>query len=211
VLSGWLSARRVAAARPLLRGTVLDWGCGALAPLAGVVPPERYLGVDTNPESVASAARRHPNHRFVPVAPAPTGPSGGGGPHANSFPDRASPGITGITGITGTFTTVVSLAVIEHVTDPAGFMAVLASRVAPEGVLVVSTPHPRFEWVHTAAAQLRLASPHAHDDHESLLAPGELVALASAAGLTPEAPRRFLAGMNQLLVAHRPGDGSGRT
>jgi len=195
----------VAAARPHLRGTVLDWGCGALAPLAGVVPPDRYLGVDANPGSVTSASRHHPDHRFVPVPPAPAGPPPGDGPATSGTPGGVPPGPE------GTFTTVVSLAVIEHVADPAGFMAGLAAHVEPGGVLVVSTPHPRFEWVHTAAAKLRLASPHAHDDHESLLAPDELVELASASGLTPEAPRRFLAGMNQLLVAHRPGDDADRT
>ncbi len=85
----------------------------------------------------------------------------------------------------GTFDLVTSLEVIEHVTDPAGFVAGLARALAPGGVLVLSTPN------RTALSRLALITlaegtgtiPRGTHDWNKFLTPGDLTPLVEAAGL----------------------------
>jgi SAM-dependent methyltransferase len=42
----------------------LELACGG-GNLAGVFPPERYLGLDVTPERVVAAAAAHPDHTFI--------------------------------------------------------------------------------------------------------------------------------------------------
>jgi len=155
---------------------VLDFGCG-VGELARIVAAPDYVGVDVDAESLDLARGRFPQHRFL--AP-------------GDLPGEER------------FDTVVALAVVEHAQDPAGLVARLAGALAPAGRLVLTTPHPVFEPVHDVAARLGLASRDANEDHEALLRISELEGACTAAGLEAVAARRFLAGMNQLVVAQRP-------
>jgi len=174
-LSPWLREQRLRAAKPYLRGNVLDFGCGSGA-LASIVRPDEYLGYDRDPESVAKARALYPNHRFEFEPPAAS----------------------------GNFTTVVCLAVIEHVADPVDFVRTLATYLRRDGLIVLSTPHPYFEWIHTLGARVGLFSHAAHEEHESLLDKSRLSEVATAAGLALKDYRRFLGGANQLAtLGHR--------
>jgi len=51
LLSPFLQTQRIAAARPFLRGSVLDVGCGS-GDLAAYVPPWCYLEVHKNDTSI---------------------------------------------------------------------------------------------------------------------------------------------------------------
>lgn len=153
---------------------MLDFGCGVGA-LANFVPTDRYLGTDHDQESLNLSRAAHPDHQFcVPSA------------------------------VDGTFDTVVALAVLEHAADPVAFVARLAEHVAPDGTLVLTTPNPAFERVHQLAVRFRLASREADEDHEEMLDLPATTALVTNAGLTVSIARRFLAGMNQLVVAQKP-------
>lgn len=176
VLSPWLRSRRLAAARPYLRGRVLDVGCGVGA-LAADVAPVSYLGVDADPESLRVAQGRHPGHRFERLLDA----AGGG------------------------WDTVVALALIEHVEEPAALLAELAARLHPGGRLVLTTPHPRLRRAHEFGARVGLFSREAAEEHTALLDEPSLRDLHGAAGLRVVVYRRFLGGANQLLVATRTG------
>jgi len=175
LLTPYLQARRIAVARPFLAGRVLDVGCN-VGSLAELVPPDRYVGVDIDDEILAEARREHPEHRFADV-------------------DDVDP--------SERFDTVVSLAVIEHVSDPEDWLRRWSALVAPGGRVVLTTPHARWEPLHGFAAKLRLTSVEAHDDHESVLDRPALERLVEAVGLKLAVYRRFLAGMNQLVVAER--------
>ena len=75
--------------------------------------------------------------------------------------------------------------VIEHVTDPAAFVAALARLLAPGGLMVLSTPN------RTPASKLGLITigeglgmvPKGTHDWRKFLTPDELAAHANAAGL----------------------------
>jgi 2-polyprenyl-6-hydroxyphenyl methylase/3-demethylubiquinone-9 3-methyltransferase len=75
--------------------------------------------------------------------------------------------------------------VIEHVTDPAVFVAELAARLKPEGLMILSTPN------RTAASKLFLVEaaerlgqvPRGTHDWDKFLTPEEVTALLADAGL----------------------------
>ena len=178
LLSPWLRNKRIEAARPHLRGKVLDVGCGSGA-LARHVAARNYVGVDIDRDSLAIAIAAFPEHEFRDTLP----------------------------GADAGFDTIVSLAVIEHVPDPAGFLASLAKRLhsGPDSRIVVTTPRPSVDWVHTAGSAIGLFSGHANEEHEELLDRAELEQAATKSGLELESYSRFLFGANQLAIFRHPG------
>jgi 2-polyprenyl-6-hydroxyphenyl methylase / 3-demethylubiquinone-9 3-methyltransferase len=149
--------------KPLAGKTVLDVGCGAglmcepLARLGG-----RVTGVDAAPENTAVAAAHAAgqglaiDYRCADVAVLP-----------------------------GTFDLVTSMEVIEHVSDPAAFITALAARLAPSGLMILSTPN------RTPLSRLALITvgeglgqiPKGTHDWNKFLTPDELTALLEAAGM----------------------------
>jgi SAM-dependent methyltransferase len=174
LLSPFLRRQRLAAVRPWLRGTVFDFGCGSGA-LAELLGPENYCGYDIDTSSLAKARALHPRHRFVDAVPAQA-----------------------------VFDTVVSLAVIEHCKDPAAFLRDLVTLARPGGSVVLTTPHPAFEFIHDLGARAGMFSHDASEEHEVLLDREALHGLAAAQSLPVLAYRRFLFGANQLFVLRRP-------
>ncbi|MEJ5370241.1 MAG: class I SAM-dependent methyltransferase [Bryobacteraceae bacterium] len=170
VFSPFLRSRRIRAALPFLRGRVLDFGCGAGA-LAAHVPPDRYAGVDRDAAALEEARRRFPHHRFLTELPAGE-----------------------------LFDTIAALAVVEHMRDPAGWLEHLRSWLAPEGRIVLTTPHPAFRRIHETGARFGWFSQEAADEHEEMLDRAALVRVAAAASLRMTLYRRFLFGANQLAV-----------
>lgn len=170
ILSPFLREKRLAAVRPHLSGAVLDFGCGVGA-LAPFCAQETYLGVDRDEESIRLARRQNPGYRF-----------------ATELPES------------GTFDTIVSLAVIEHIPDPGKLLARLRTLLVPGGRLVLTTPHPAFEWVHELGAKLGLCSADAAEEHETLLDATAMRKLAEQNALRLVTSQRFLFGVNQLFV-----------
>ena len=103
---------------PLAGKTALDVGCGAgllTEPLARL--GARVTGIDASPEVIA-VARRHASAVGLEIDY-----------EAGDVQDLESQ-----------FDLVTSLEVIEHVADPAVFLRALAARLAPNGLLILSTP-----------------------------------------------------------------------
>jgi hypothetical protein len=73
----------------------------------------------------------------------------------------------------------------------------------PSGRIVLTTPHPSFEWVHTLGARLGLFSQEAHEDHEHLIDAAGIAELAGRMSLRVVKAKRFLLGANQLFVLAR--------
>ncbi|WP_221794891.1 bifunctional 2-polyprenyl-6-hydroxyphenol methylase/3-demethylubiquinol 3-O-methyltransferase UbiG [Aquisediminimonas sediminicola] len=104
---------------PLSGKTVLDAGCGAgllcepLARLGGNV-----TGLDAAPENIA-VAKAH------------------AAPQSLAIDYRCGE----VAALDGQFDLVTSMEVIEHVTDPDAFITALAARLAPHGLMILSTPN----------------------------------------------------------------------
>ena len=149
--------------RPIEGKSALDVGCGAgllaepLARLGGAV-----TAVDAAPE-------------LIEVAKA----------HA------AGQGLTidyracGVEEIEGQFDLITAMEVIEHVVDPAAFVASLAALLAPDGLLILSTPN-RTQWSKLLTITIGEglgAVPKGTHEFEKFIDPDAMKALLARAGL----------------------------
>jgi 2-polyprenyl-6-hydroxyphenyl methylase / 3-demethylubiquinone-9 3-methyltransferase len=149
---------------PLAGMSALDVGCGAgllCEPLARM--GASVTGVDAAPENI-EAAKAHAALSGLAID--------------YRAGEIAAQGL-------GTFDVVSSMEVIEHVTDPAAFVAELARHLKPDGLMLLSTPN------RTAASRLFLVEaaerlgqvPRGTHDWDQFLTPEELTALLHDAGL----------------------------
>jgi 2-polyprenyl-3-methyl-5-hydroxy-6-metoxy-1,4-benzoquinol methylase len=138
--------------------------------LATICNPDSYFGYDVDPLKIAWAREHYPGYQFEA-----------------ELPESAR------------FDTVVALAFIEHV-EPDPFLKQMSSMLDEHGRMVLTTPHPAFEWVHTLGARARLFSMDARDDHEALISASAMKQTAERNSLELTVSRRFLFGANQLFV-----------
>jgi len=149
---------------PLAGKTALDVGCGAgllAEPLARL--GAKVTGLDAAPENIG-AARAHAAAMGLDVEYVAGG--------IEDQPGRR-------------FDLVTSMEVIEHVSNPAAFVAGLAEALAPGGLMILSTPN------RTALSRLAMitlgegsgAIPRGTHDWQQFLTPAELTALLESAGL----------------------------
>ena len=173
LLSPYLKKKRLQAAASHLQGRVLDFGCGS-GGLAEFVQPDMYLGVDMDEISIQQAKRKHPLHTFVQKIPADA----------------------------GKFEAIVALAVIEHVEKPAAFLVYLKGYLSdsPSARMVITTPHPLVDWVHTVGSRIGLFSRHANEEHKDLLGLTQLRKTGATALLEMANYGRFLFGANQIAI-----------
>jgi 2-polyprenyl-6-hydroxyphenyl methylase/3-demethylubiquinone-9 3-methyltransferase len=153
------------ALRPLAGRRALDVGCGAglltepLARLGAAV-----TGVDAAPENIA-AARLHADKQGLAI-------DYRAGEVALLGDER--------------FDLITSMEVIEHVADPAAFLATLAGLLAEDGLMILSTPNrtplSRLAMI-TVGERLGMV-PRGTHDWNKFLTPEELTAHLVAAGLT---------------------------
>ena len=156
--------------RPLAGKRALDVGCGAgllcepLARLGATVS-----GVDAAAENIA-AARAHAAGAGLTI--------------------DYQCGDVGALGLTG-FDLVTSLEVLEHVSDPAAFIAALGAALAPGGLMVLSTPNrtARSRLLLVEAAERSGMIPRGTHHWDQFITPDELRDLLAGAGLTMGDPQ----------------------
>jgi 2-polyprenyl-3-methyl-5-hydroxy-6-metoxy-1,4-benzoquinol methylase len=167
-----LRKARVQKSKPLLYGRVFDFGCGS-GSLAEYVVPSLYFGFDRDGVTLAAARSANPDHTFSAVMPE------------------------------GQFQTVVLLAVIEHVANPVSLMSDLSrylDKSDPKSRIVLTTPHPKFDFLLHLGAKFGLFSSHAMGEHQELLDQRRLEAASGQAGLEMLSYKRFLLGANQIAT-----------
>ena len=156
--------------RPLAGKTALDVGCGAgllcepLARLGAAV-----TGVDAAPENVLAAAAHA---------------------EGSGLSIRYVSGEIGALDI-GRFDLVTAMEVIEHVADKPAFVSALAARLAPGGVMVLSTPNrtAQSRLLLVGAAEAAGMVPRGTHDWDDFVTPEELCALLAQAGLEMGEPQ----------------------
>ncbi|KTE20005.1 bifunctional 3-demethylubiquinone 3-O-methyltransferase/2-octaprenyl-6-hydroxy phenol methylase [Sphingopyxis sp. H050] len=184
--------------RPLAGRSAIDVGCGAgllAEPLARL--GAKVTGVDAAPENIA-AAREHATGQGLAIDY-----------HAGEL--AALPAAS--------FDLVTSMEVVEHVADPAAFIAELAARLAPGGLMILSTPNRTAlsKLLLVEAAERIGAVPRGTHDWDQFLKPGELTELMEGAGLqvidrtglSPSPAKGFKLGgseaLNYLVAARHAG------
>ena len=149
--------------RPLAGKSALDVGCGAgllAEPLARL--GAKVTAIDAAAELI-DAARAHAVGQGLEI----------------DYRHSA------VEGIGGSFDLVTSMEVIEHVADPAAFLKSLAARLAPGGLMILSTPN------RTARSRLLMITiaegigriPKGTHDHAKFITPNEMKAMLAQAGL----------------------------
>ncbi len=177
--------------------SALDVGCGAgllAEPLARM--GAAVTGVDAAPENIA-AARAHAEGQGLAITYC-----------AGEL--AALPAAT--------FDLIISMEVVEHVSDPSAFIGELAARLAPGGMMILSTPNRTAlsKLLLVEAAERVGAVPRGTHDWDQFLKPEELTELLEAAGLevidrsglTPSPSKGFKLGgsevLNYLVAARWP-------
>jgi 2-polyprenyl-6-hydroxyphenyl methylase / 3-demethylubiquinone-9 3-methyltransferase len=149
--------------KPLAGKTALDVGCGAgllAEPLARL--GAKVTAIDAAPEVIA-VARDHAAGQGFAI-------------------DYRH---TAVEDVDGRFDLVTSMEVVEHVADPKAFLASLAERLAPAGLLILSTPN------RTARSRLLMITiaegigqiPKGTHEHHRFITPDEMQAMMAAVGL----------------------------
>ena len=156
--------------RPLAGKSALDVGCGAgllCEPLARL--GAQVTGVDAAAENI-EAAREHA--------------AGSGLAIDYRHGELAALGL-------GRFDLVTCLEVIEHVADKPAFVAQLAAHLAPDGLMILSTPNrtPQSRLLLVGAAEALGAVPRGTHHWDDFVTPEELAELLAEAGLTTGEPR----------------------
>jgi 2-polyprenyl-6-hydroxyphenyl methylase/3-demethylubiquinone-9 3-methyltransferase len=150
--------------RPLAGRSAADVGCGAgllCEPLARL--GAEVVGIDAAPENIA-AARLHAEGQGLAI-------------------DYRTGSIDVLAA--EPFDLITSLEVVEHVDDPAAFVAGLARALAPGGLLILSTPNrtPMSRLAMITLGEGLGAIPRGTHDWDRFLTPDELRVHVEAAGL----------------------------
>ena len=149
--------------RPLEGKSALDVGCGAgllAEPLARL--GAQVTAIDPAAELIA-AAREHAAGQGLAI-------------------DYR---VSAVEDLTGTFDLITSMEVIEHTADPQQFLNELAKRLAPNGLLILSTPNATA-WSRLITITLAEgigAIPKGTHDFDKFIAPERMKQLLANAGL----------------------------
>jgi len=149
--------------KPLTGKSALDVGCGAgllAEPLARL--GAKVTAVDAAPGLIAAAEL-----------------------HARGQELGIDYRVAAIEELSGAFDLVTSLEVVEHVAEPAAFIRALAARVAPGGLLILSTPNQTAlsRLLMVGAAEAFRAIPKGTHDFDKFIGPDRMKVLLGEAGL----------------------------
>ena len=151
------------ALRSLTGKRALDVGCGAgllCEPLARL--GAEVTGVDAAPELIAAARD-----------------------HAAAVGLGIDYHAVGVEALDGVYDLVTAMEVVEHVADPAAFVRSLAARLAPGGLMILSTPNrtalSRLMTITLAEGFGRI--PRGTHDYDKFIGPEQMAELLSNAGM----------------------------
>jgi 2-polyprenyl-3-methyl-5-hydroxy-6-metoxy-1,4-benzoquinol methylase len=165
-------------ASPYIQGRVLDIGCGVTLSVVDHRLFSRYVGIDRHVEMISWLKGNYPDQQFLRL----------------DFEDDPLPEI-------GKFDTILLLAVIEHLSDPARLLGQLQTRLSPGGRIVITTPPPLGILVHAVGAKMGFTYRSAAEEHQSRHSIAHLKLMLTKSGFHVEMCRRFMFGFNQICVA----------
>lgn len=179
ILEQW---RMKEASKFIVKGSVLDVGCGEGKFLKFVDHNTRYIGIDNNNECIEkikndiSKEKVYPNCEF-----------------RHLFLDEH-------VNIEGKFDNIIMLAVIEHLDFPEKVLKRLKENLSSHGRIIITTPGPMAQFIHRIGSGIGMFDKDARDEHKVILDKEELYKLAEYIGLKVEHYSSFEFGLNNLIV-----------
>jgi len=181
VFTTLLEQKRLRLVAPWIRGRILDLGCGYAPFIRHYCPnPDRYIGVEKNPVVYEWLLTHFPTYTFVLC-----------NLDVDPLPDIPKSDV------------VLSLALVEHLTDIHHFMNQVTPMLSDSGQLVVTTPTPLGGAVHSIGSKLGIFSSEAHKDHSAFYNRASFSDLVRAHGIQVASYQSFQWGLNQLFLCCR--------
>lgn len=159
-------------------GDILDVGCGYTQLPEEITHITSYTGIDVHQKIIEHCRNRYPQHEF----------------HCLNLDEEAFPSFG------HPFDTVIMTAVIEHLHEPVRVLQAIRPLLKDNGHVLITTPSPLGDLAHQIGSRIRLFYPEAIVGHVKIFTKNELCDLLVNCGYEIQQYRRFLIGLNQLVV-----------
>ena len=179
LLSNFLIKQRQNTVKPYLdkKKNILDLGCGVFSWGNLLQPATSYTGVDIEPDIISFNKEHYPEYFFY---------------QKNLDQEELSLPL-------GNFDLVIMLAILEHLENPAKVLREVKETLQDDGIIILSTPHPRGESVLEIGSKVKIFSQDKHQ-HQPLFDRKKIQDIAEQADLKIVEFRSFLFGFNQKVV-----------
>jgi len=179
LFSNFLQKQRTKKALPYLNGRILDLGCGE-GNIIKYVGNKSYVGIDINRKKVEKLSSKFHSFKFI-VADLNSGQI--------FLKEKVD--------------TVLMLALIEHLKDPAKIFFLLKQVMREDSLLIITTPSKLGGKIHELGAKLGLFSSEASKEHEKIYSFEEMKELLEKNGFYIELFSEFEFGLNQFFLVKR--------
>jgi SAM-dependent methyltransferase len=178
LLSRLIQERRYQVSRSFIDGDILELGCGTATITEALHPGQSYTGIEYGPRIMEWLKQNRPGYDFY---------------RYDLDRDEIN--------LDRQFDTILMVAVIEHLADPRHILRQMPRLLRPGGRLVITTPTPFGNLIHSIGVNLGLFYKTAAQDHKHIYDQVSLPHLLKECGLEVIKYRSFILGGNQLCVS----------
>jgi 2-polyprenyl-3-methyl-5-hydroxy-6-metoxy-1,4-benzoquinol methylase len=179
LLSGFLIKQRQNTVRPYLdkKKNILDLGCGVYRWNHLLKAGTNYTGVDMEPDIISYNKKHYPEYIFY-----------------QKDLDQEELSLP-----QDNFDLVIMLAVLEHLKNPVKVLKEVRKTLQDDGIIILSTPHPRGENTLEIGSKIKIFSQDKHQ-HQPLFNREKIQSIVEQSGLKVIEFQSFLFGFNQKVV-----------
>ena len=179
LLSNFLIKQRQNTVKPYLdkKRNILDLGCGVFRWNNLLQPATSYTGVDTELDIISFNKKHYPEYSFY-----------------QKNLDKEELSLP-----QNNFDFVIMLAVLEHLEKPVKVLNEVRKTLQDDGIIILTTPHPRGENVLEIGSKVRIFSQDKHQ-HQPLFNREKIQDIAEQAKLKIVEFQTFLLGFNQKII-----------
>jgi len=175
----YLNRRRLEITKPYIKGSVLDIGCGPATTYTSL-KIENYSGIERNLDSVKKLKEKFPLAKFYVK---------------DIEKERLN--------FNKKFDTIVLLAVIEHIGNTKILYKEIKKSLKMKGKLVMTTPTPFGNFIHTILSFIGLTSKHAAKEHVNICSRMKFIGIAKKYGFKIIKYKQFELWCNSLIVLEK--------
>jgi len=172
----YLNKKRLEIAKPFINGAVLDVGCGP-ATTYELIKIKEYVGIERGEENIRKLKEKFPLAEFY---------------DRDLEKDKFN--------LNKKFDTIILLAVIEHIKEPDNLFRELENCLNKKGKIVMTTPTPFGNFIHTILSKVGITSKEAVKEHVNIYNHKKFICVAKKYNLKIIKYQMFEFGCNSLVV-----------